>query len=138
MPCRDHKLYKNFNKTNIKLSYSCCRNVNNIINSQNKRLLNPAIPPPRECNCRSNTGCPLDGKCLTKCIIYQATVTFNDHSQTQTSPGISETEFKTRLYNNKSTFDNKTKKNHTELSKSIWELKEMRFYLPADMQESTT
>jgi len=98
----------------------------NIINSHNKRLLNPEIQPPRDYNCRNNTVCPLDGKCLTKCIIYQAKVTTKDGNQPQTYVGTSETEFKTRLYNHKSTFNNKTKKNHIELSKYIWELKDKK------------
>jgi len=96
---RDHKLYKIFNKNNIKLSYSCCRSLNNIINSHNKKLLNPTIQPPRECNCRSNTVCSIDGSCLTKCIIYQATVTTKDGNQPQTYKGTSDTEFETRFYN---------------------------------------
>ena len=27
------------------------------------------------CNCRQKSSCPLDGKCLTKCVVYKATVT---------------------------------------------------------------
>ena len=28
----------------------------------------------RDCNCRNKNNLPLDGKCLTKCIVFEATV----------------------------------------------------------------
>ena len=38
---RNHKLYKLFNKNNVKVSYSCMPNIKNIINTHNKKIINP-------------------------------------------------------------------------------------------------
>ncbi len=36
------------------------------------------------CNCKSRDKCPLPGKCLTKSIVYQATLSTNDNKPDQT------------------------------------------------------
>ena len=38
---RHHKLYKLFNKNNVKVNYSCMPNIKNIINTHNKKIINP-------------------------------------------------------------------------------------------------
>ena len=92
----------------------------------NKNLLkpNPNIENPRLCNCRVKADCPLDGKCLTKSIIYQASVTTNNNEPTQHYIGLTDTTFKIRYNNHTSSFRNISKKHATELSKHIWHLKE--------------
>ena len=64
-----HQMSKIFNKTTVKLSYSCCKNIS----SKNRRIINP---PPTNCgcNCKNRSNCPLDNKCLTSSIIYRAIV----------------------------------------------------------------
>ena len=60
---------KIFNKNTVKLSYSCRRNINSKISSNNRRI----DPPPTnyDCNCRNKSDCPLDNKCLTPSIVYK-------------------------------------------------------------------
>ena len=65
---RHHKYYKLFNRNNIKLSYSCMPNMNNVIRK------NPATSTTKTCNCRRKTDCPMDGNCLSECLIYKASV----------------------------------------------------------------
>ena len=77
----------------------------------------------RRCNCRVKQDCPLDGKCLTKSVVYQATVTETNTNKTATYVGLCETDFKTRYYNHRSTLKHENKQNNTELSKHIWHLK---------------
>ena len=36
-----HKFYKLFNKNNVKINYSCMTNMKNIINTHNKKIINP-------------------------------------------------------------------------------------------------
>ena len=60
--------------------------------------------------------------CLAKSVIYQATVKTSDKRPTQTYVGLTENEFKTR-YTNMLHFNNYEKRNSTELSKYIWNLK---------------
>jgi hypothetical protein len=69
--------------------------ASSIINSHNKHLLSKesktqTSTKPKECNCRSKSTCPLDGKCLTEGVVYQATVKGENNVNDQTYIGISE------------------------------------------------
>ena len=58
--------------------------------------------------------------------LYQATVTTKDKTTNrppQTYVGLTENSFKTRLANHKTSFNSFDKRNATELSKYVWELK---------------
>ena len=57
----------------------------------------------KKCNCRNKNLCPLDGTCLTKNIIYEATVTTTS-GNSRTYIGMTENEFKTRYNNHKLSF----------------------------------
>ena len=60
----------------------------------------------------------MQNKCLADhSIVYQATLT------KQAYVGLTESTFKTRYNNHKTSFPNLTKRNATELSKHIWDLK---------------
>ena len=62
-------------------------------------------------------------KCLVESIVYQATVSTNDNSPPQTYVGLTENSFKTRYYNHKTSFTLYEKRNCTELSEYVWQLK---------------
>ena len=74
--------------------------------------------------CRRNTNCPLDGKCLTQGIVYQATVTCHDDQRQETYVGLTDTTFKTRFNAHNSSFRNRDKRNATALSQYVWTLKD--------------
>ena len=99
--------------------------MTNIINAHNKLILKTDEKQKEDlCNCIQPANCPLTGKCLTNNVVYKATVTSNTERPTSKSYiGICETSFKTRYNNHKSSFAIEEKKNTTELSKYIWELK---------------
>ena len=60
-----HKYYKLFNRNNIRLSYSCMPNMNNVIRKHNSEIMkNPAPSTTKTCNCRRKADCPMDGNCL--------------------------------------------------------------------------
>ena len=91
------KLYKIINKNAVKLSYSCMNSVQQIINNHNKALqTSDAENNSKLCNCREKNSCPLNGKCLKKGVVYQATVVQKLTHQRGTYIGITENEFKTR------------------------------------------
>ena len=100
-------------------------NVKSIISSHNKKVLSTNITEQdqteKECNCRNKTECPLEGKCLQKNVIYQATVTTNTTEETYV--GLA-TNFKERYRNHKCSLKLPKRRNETELSKYIWNLKE--------------
>ena len=121
-----HPLRKIFNRSTVKLSYSCSPSINQIIHAQNHKILEGNTNQPRNqrtCNCISPSNCPLSGQCLTKDIVYQATVTRLDNHTKETYVGITANEFKTRYNNHTASFRNPRRDTETELSKHIWKLK---------------
>ena len=121
-----HILHQIFNRNTIKISYSCMRNLRSIIDSHNKKILKKKETevevPTKECNCRRPNDCPLEGKCKASSLVYQATVSTAD--KTETYVGSTACEFKTRYNNHKASFKHSSKRNSTELSKYIWSLKD--------------
>ena len=91
------------------------------INGNNMNVLNSNSEDEKLCNCPKNATCPLNGECLRNDIVYQATVTCGETSESYV--GITATSFKARLANHKASFKSKEKRNATELSKHTWDLK---------------
>lgn len=122
------KLHKIFNRNTVKISYSCMPNVKAIIEGNNRKLLsnNPGNNEDhiteKKCSCPKNAKCPLDGECLTKDIVYRAVVTCG--GTVETYVGLTATSFKSRYANHKASFKTESKRNATELSKHIWDLKD--------------
>ena len=114
---------KIFNKNTIKISYCFTRNMKSIISSHNKRILTPKNKQIRW-NCRVKNSLPLDDKCLTSQLIYQADVTNNLGDKYKYYLGLADKTFKERYTNHKSSFNNENSKNSTELSKYVWSLRE--------------
>ena len=101
-------------------------NLKQKINGHNKSILQKTTTRPglRTCNCRIPADCPVAGNCLTSSVVYQATVTTDDNMPAQTYVGLTESSFKIRFANHKSSFNNPNKRLSTELSKHVWRLKE--------------
>ena len=93
-----------------------------IISSKNGKILAVPQTEKRECNCTKNNPCPLDGKCLTENLIYQATVTQADQT-TNCYIGLTSTTFKARLGTHKNSFKDEDV-NQTSLSKFVRKLKQ--------------
>ena len=129
-----HKFNKIFNRNSVKISYSCTKNIKSIINDHNNKIIrvneNEEINNVRKCNCTKKDECPLNGKCLTKNIVYEATVTSNEPTYKEKKYiGISEPTFKKRYANHKKSFNINKYKNETELSKEVWRIKNSN-YIP--------
>ena len=60
----------------MKLSYSCMPNVKSIINKQKISRWNNSDNKVavKQCNCRSNKNCSLNGKCCRKSTVYKASL----------------------------------------------------------------
>ena len=68
---RHHKYYKLFSSNNIKLSCSCMPHMSNVIRKHNSKIMkNPAPSTTKTCNCRRKIDYPMDGNCLSECLIY--------------------------------------------------------------------
>ena len=74
------KYHKLFNRSNVKISYSCMPNMRTIIKGHNLGTLNPQqIQNEKTCNCRNKENCPLDGKCLVESVVYEGTITSTEN-----------------------------------------------------------
>ena len=92
--------------------------MKNLIKQHNARVLkNQEHSEKRSCNCRGKDNCPLDGKCLHKCIVYQA-------NECKEYFGTAEGEFKLHYNNHTMSFRHKKCVNDTELSKYFRKLNE--------------
>ena len=119
---KTNKLCKIFNNNTVKISYSCMRNMGSIISAHNQRWLTPNNSS-FGCNCRNKSNCPLEEKCLTPKVIYQADVTNDVDDEYKFYYGLTETSFKERFRNHTKSFNHRQYQNETELSKYIWTLK---------------
>ena len=118
----NHVFHKIFNRNTVKISYSCMPNLKQKIDGCNKSTLQKTTAPPilKACNCRRPADCPMAGNCLKSSVVYQATVTTDDNRPAQTYVGLTETLFKARFANHKSSFNDPSKRHSTELSKHVW------------------
>ena len=80
---RNHIYSSIFNRNKIKVSYSCMQNMKSVINYHNMNVLNNTAEIEESCNCRNRNNCPLDGKCLTPNIIYEAQIMSNQPNYKQ-------------------------------------------------------
>ncbi|KAJ8047250.1 hypothetical protein HOLleu_06211 [Holothuria leucospilota] len=62
------------------ISYSCMQNIGSIIKSHNRKIIEKSTEPTKDCNCRKPEECPMNGKCLSSQVVYNATVTSGNTS----------------------------------------------------------
>jgi len=101
-----------------------------VISSHNKNMLAQdhgataaPVQQPRTCNCKNKPKCPLQGNCVKENVVYQATVA--TETTTETHVGLA-SNFKERYRNHQTSFRHRSKRNETELSKYIWDLKDRK------------
>ena len=115
-----NKLHKIFNRNTVKVSYSCMNNVKSIITSHNTRIIRKSQPQDisaENCNCRNKHTCPLQNKCMSKDIVYKATILTGNTQDTKHYIGMTSNTFKERYRNHIKSFTHKKYSNETELSK---------------------
>ena len=96
--------------------------MKNLIKEHNARVLkNQEHSKKRSRNHKVKGNCPLDGKCLHECIVYQANVVTNNECKEYF--GTAEGECKLRYNNHTMSFRHNKRVNDTELSKYLWKLK---------------
>ena len=110
---KDNPLMKIFNRNSVKVSYSCTKNIHNILNNHNRNLLDELIknggrPDLASCNCRNKGECPLGGCCNSRNVVYQACISPMEHNNDgeRVYIGIFAGNWKQRLYNHRPSFPN--------------------------------
>ena len=104
---KNTELDKFFNRSTIKVSYSCLPNIETIISGRNKKVMNKSLAKTvdKKCNCRGGEkNCPMDGKCLEKEIVYKAETKVGDKISSYI--GLTASTFKERYRNHVSSFNN--------------------------------
>ena len=140
------ELHKILNKNNVKISYCTTQNMKSIVDSHNRKILAGKKHEEDQglCNClKSRKGnCPLQGKCLTKNLVYRADITDTTSKETHSYFGQCMRTFKERYRehctsistpkkektNSSSTVTIKEqieiKKQKSEFAAHVWKLKE--------------
>ena len=118
---KSNNLSKVINRKNTKVSYRTTSNIKKIISSHNKKVVRKNETPVEKkmCNCQKPP-CPLQGKCLTDNLVYQAMVKCDDSEHTYV--GLAPTTFKLRFGNHKKSINHERYRKETYLSDFIWEL----------------
>ena len=81
---RHHKSRKLFNRNNIKISYSCMPNMISFIRNHNSSLLkDPTRTDIKKWSCHRKPDCPLDKRCLSRYLVYNASVNRLDTNETK-------------------------------------------------------
>ena len=122
-----NKLHKILNRNTVKISYKCMPNMKQIISNHNKTILNKdnnTESKTNNCNCRIKEACPVNQKCQTSSLIYQAIATRHDNNKEESYIGLTDNTFKTRYNGHTSSFRNEQYRNTTTLSNYIWTLKD--------------
>ena len=115
----------------MKISYSCTKNISQIINNHNNEIIkefqnraNNNNSKKREYNCKLRSDCPMNGLCNLDNVVYQAIIyPKEDINDRKSYIGISSTKWKIRYGNHKFSFSHVHLKNQTALSKHFWGLK---------------
>ena len=94
---KHHKMSKIFTKNTIKLSYSCCINMDSVTASHNRRIIQ-LTSNNHGCNFRNRAECPLDNKCFKANTVCEAQVSASSKPDKKYF-GIAKTSFKDRFRN---------------------------------------
>ena len=97
-----------------------------IVSAHNKKILNDTPKPSndlRTCNCRNKNACPLNGTCLEESVIYKCHVRKTENDEGKQYIGLIGGKFKHRWAGHNYSFKHQKASKSTELSKYVWELK---------------
>ena len=100
-----NKLYNHFNRTNVKISYSCMPNMNSYIYTHHHKVLNdkPKETQIDNCSCRNKDTCPPPNSFQTKSIIFKTNIDCDIAGyKRKCYLGLCETTFKEYVGNHKS------------------------------------
>ena len=123
----DNPLHKLFTRSTVKLSYRRMPNMAQAVSNHNTKLLrddNGGDNPPA-CNCRGGLqNCPVEGRCQTSGVVYEATVTELGSGKSETYTGVTARRFKDRYYEHRTDMENAKNRTNSSLASHVWELKD--------------
>ena len=96
--------------------------MSSFIPSHNKKLSNSRTGNIKQCNCRKEDECPLNGQCLAQDTVFKC-IASTSMNPDKTYLGTAKGDFKKRYNNHTNSFRHKRYSKDTALSKYIWETK---------------
>ena len=123
-----HPYHAIFNRSTIKLSYSCMDNIGSIIKAHNSHVLREnnqngtAVTKTCSCPKTRKSQCPLQQQCLADNIIYKATVT--TPSGVKEYIGSTGRTFKERFSEHTHALRHRNSQRSTTLSKHVWKARD--------------
>ena len=122
---KTNPLSRIINRNTVKVSYSCTKNMKQLMQSHNMKILNQEKKesPKKKCNCQRHNreNCPLNGRCVQTDAIYHAEVRNGDDDAVNRKYVGSTVHFKRRYYGHTESFRHEAKKNSTALSAHVWD-----------------
>ena len=129
----DNILHKIFDRKTLKISYSCTKNIFQIINNHNKEIIKEFQDRTNNydnnskqsvCNCKTRNNYLMNGLCNLNNVVYQGIIYPKENIKDEkTYIGISSMKWKIRYANHKFSFSHEHLKHQTALSKHFWSLK---------------
>ena len=93
-------------------------NIGMIIKNKNMKLLSNDTNSEKRCSCRNKNNCPLNGKCLSKSLVYEAEV--KTDTENFRYIGLCEGDFKTRYNTHVILPQQKILKQHRSLEENMY------------------
>lgn len=123
---KNSPLAKVFNRSTVKISYSCTGNMSNIVETQCENIRGRKSWRSKEkpCNCRDKNNCPLSRECQAEGIVYSAEVSDGTGFK-RTYIGYTEGPFKKSFYKHTTSFRLESHRSDTKLADCIWRLREL-------------
>jgi hypothetical protein len=122
-------LHTIFNRNSAKVSYSCMNNCKSVISKHNignlsrsKAATAPTANANDNCNCRNTDNCLLRNNCQIESVVYKAVVEVDKESSTKEYIGMTSSTSRS-VFRIQNLVRNPDKRNSTELSEHIWQLK---------------
>lgn len=119
---KNHPLHCILNRNTIKVSYSCTKNMQQIIKGHNSKIVrgNAQAEKNRGCNCQRSKKhrCPIKDNCNQKDVIYHATVRGGNEDKKYIGSTM---DFKKRWYQHNLSFRENGHKSDTTLAGYVWE-----------------
>ena len=98
-------------------------NVSQIIKKHNKRVTKINERSIAPCSCRDKNNCPTNGNCRVENKVCKCVFSTTEKPQEHVYIGVAEGDWKQHYYNHTMSLRNQKRKNDTDLSTFLWELK---------------
>jgi hypothetical protein len=123
----NNPLHKLFNRQTVKISYRCMPSMAQAIAGHNTKVLKEDQPVAQQSGCNCDNGpasCPVQGKCKSKGVVYEAQITETVSGKAETYTGLTCRTFKRRYNEHNNDMQNPGNRIKSKRSSHVWALKD--------------